>query len=142
MDAAYDAAPVFAALYVFTMIRYLVLLLFFSPSVVSAKCKTEYHEVSGSLLKQETKFINAKVTVEFYDGLKQRVSNSTLTDKNGNFSIELTYNLYSGRGMFAGDKCNFHLDHLQLTIEGDGFEAYEDQIEATNGKTTYNKHFK
>ena len=131
----------FGALYVL-MTRFLIPILFLFPNIVLGKCINEFHKVSGHLVNDNVAVANAKISIEFYDGLEKLIKNSIITDENGKYAIELGYNKYSGSSFFGSDKCEFVLKKFQLKIEAKGIQTFKELVKVSDEKTTYNKQFK
>lgn len=99
-----------------------VLALLIAAGGARADCPLTETALSGSIVDRDGNAISG-VTIEA--GWDERGSTGitarTISDTTGAFKLPIQYNSYSGRGFGGGEKCEFKLDVVQLTVSKTGF---------------------
>jgi hypothetical protein len=83
-----------------------------------AQCALNQTAVTGSVVDRDGKPVAAAVVEARWDERKTPgVTSRTTSDEAGMFNLPIHYNTYSGRGITGGEKCEFKLDAVDLTVK-------------------------
>ena len=104
------------------MNRMVAAALMFLSGATFADCPMTETALSGTIVDRDSNPISG-VTIEA--GWDERASSGitarTISESTGEFKLPIQYNTYSGRGFGGGEKCEFKLDVVQLTVTKTGF---------------------
>lgn len=123
------------------IIRYLAIAIILIAPAAHSKCAHKSHDVGGKLTLDNQPFVNAKVKVRALGAAKNLIENSDVVDDEGFYSITLTYDTYSGKGVSGSDTCNFLVKEAVILVFENDIKFFSQKLILSTGSTTYNKAF-